>query len=61
MAQNTCPGHVSGAVQMVYRITISGPDGTEPSGKLRMKRENGLPGVRSGEAPPVLGKADPNQ
>lgn len=30
---------------MVYQITISGLDGTEPSGKPSMKRENSLPGI----------------
>lgn len=50
MAQNTCPGHVSEAVQMVYRITISGLKGTEPNGKLKMKRENELPDVGLGRS-----------
>ncbi len=45
---------------MVYQITISGLDGTEPSGKPSMKRENSLPVIGFGlSAPPVLEKAGP--
>ena len=35
---------------MVYQITISGPDGMEPSGKPNMKRGNGLPRVGFGRS-----------
>ena len=41
---------------MVYQITISGLDGTEPSRKPRMKRENSLPGIGSGRRAPSPGK-----
>lgn len=37
---------------MVYQITISGLDGTEPSGKPSMKRENSLPVIGFGLSAP---------
>ncbi len=41
---------------MVYQITISGLDGTEPSRKPSMKWENSLPGIGSGRSAPSPGK-----
>ena len=41
---------------MVYRITLSGLNGTEPSRKPRMKRENSLPGIGFGRSDPSPGK-----
>ncbi len=41
---------------MVYQITISGLEGTEPSGKPSMKRENSLPGIGFGPRSPRPGK-----
>ena len=46
---------------MVYQITISGLDGTEPSRKPRMKRENGRPNVGFWHSTPNLGEAGLNQ
>ena len=41
---------------MVYQITISGLDGTEPSGKPSMKRENRLPDIGFWRSTPSHGK-----
>lgn len=41
---------------MVYQITFSGLDGTEPSGKPSMKRENSLPGIGFWRSDPSPGK-----
>lgn len=41
---------------MVYQITFSGLDGTEPSGKPSMKRENSLPVIGFGPRSPRPGK-----
>ncbi len=41
---------------MVYQITFSGLDGTEPSGKPSMKRENSLPVIGFWRSAPIAGK-----